>query len=767
MEVAIEYKAVAVFLALLLAAVFLSSYWHTMPMNSIPIIAFSLEKFDQKAFQGQETCFTAGATPKFLTIENIKPLYAQVNGKAVAADMLAVYKDKAEKEYCFSSEFLEEGNNTVFVFLESERLFYHVELVQGERPEAFYGLELLDLNSDFVKFSFRGENLYSYEPIEIRVNGSIDHRVYPGNGGQVFLEGIETRPGSNQVEVVFREKTVSGNAERQERQAIPSLLGLAMLAGIVSCFALTIFSDKTVVEKFALAIALLFVLVILIGFGLNALNLLSLYSFIGLLLAASAAIGFYFRKNFRVSFQKVNVFSLHPLYYVVILVAIGTPLLFPVYSFSHYSYWNVFYERHSESLAENFSMPLFDELSYLGRGVSFIPGYFFLNAGLSWATGLGETALYSILLLLGNVLFMLSVFYFGESIGFSKKKSSILFLLLWLENFIRGALVISPRHAFSLALFLVALAYFIKNRKPLLSGVVLAFSSFIQAPMMLAFPVLYIIVGRKPEWKPLVKTLVVSAAIFLLLFLPNALNFGIVSQAEPQNWGYLIDYDFYSLFLDLGPLMVFFLLISLFDILGKESRLDSYSLKLLAAAVLGLLFQVYISYRWNIFNAINIAVLLALILPEKALKERNSSRYMAIILLISASMMVVGINMLSISTYSSTAYDFISESTSTQSRILSDPLFGHDITYICSRAVLSDLAVEYADQKKLSDTYEFLIGKDTEILCNYGISHTVNQADMVNRKAFGNELEETEIEFPELNKVFTNGFIFVHQVQKC
>jgi len=767
MKIAAEYKAIALFFLLLCTAAFLSPHWHSFSLNKIPIIAFSLESFDQRVEPGQQACFTVAATPRFLTIENTKSLLAQVNGQAVAVDIVGIYKERVSKEYCFSTELLQPGDNVVYIFLGTEKLFYHVSLEQEVQPASPPKLELLDLNSEVVKFSFQMENRNSFEPIQILVNGKIDHRAYPKREEQVFLERIETKPGTNNVEVRFRGISVSGETFKEEKTAMPFPAGFLIIALIVAGFALTIFSDKGFFEKFGLSIGLFFVLVIATGFALNALKALSLVSFTGVLAIASGSIAFAFRKKFRLTFKEFNPLSLHPLHYVVILIGISVPLIFPLVSFSHYSYWNVFYERQSEALAQNFAMPLFDQYSYLGRGVSFIPGYFFLNAGISWLTGLSETGLFAVLLLLGNLSFLLSVFYFGESLGFSKPKASLLFIFFWLENFIRGALVISPRHAFSLSLFLLALACLIKNRKQVLSGITLAFAAFVQAPMLLAFPVLYIIAAKKIYWREMVKTVVIAAVIFLILFLPNALSFGIVSQAETQNWGYLIDYDYYYLFLDLGPLILFFLLISLFDLVRGKARLDLYALKLLIGSVLGLLFQVYISYRWNIFNAINIGLLLAYILPEKSLQETNSSRYLAIILLIAASMMAVGIDWLAISTYSSTAYDFLSENTSSQSRILTDPLFGHDVTYISQRAVLSDLAVEYADQKKLNDTYEFLMNKDYSILCKYDIDYTMNQADMVNRKAFGNKLEERRVEFTSLNKVFSNGFLFVHQVQNC
>jgi len=764
MKISNEAKALGFLLLLLCASFFLSGYWHAFSINSIPIISFSLESFDTKAYSGGEACFTAAVTPSFLRIESTQHLSAEVNGKGAAADIISFYKEPVKKKYCFSSGLLKEGDNTVFVFLGNQKLFYHATLEGGAQPEESYGLRLLDINAGAVGFRFDSAGMRSYEPIGIFVNGKLDHYVYPKEGGMVFSERFSAPPGKNIVEVRFREKSVSAETDVPGKNAVPVPLGFLLVVFCIACLALTVFANQGFFGKFALSMAFFLAIVTVAGFALNALKLLSLYSFLFVVVAASAAIGFAFRKNCRLSFGKFSPLGLHPLFYVVILVALGVPLLFHVFSFSQFSYWNVFYERHAETLAESFSQPLFDQYSYFGRGVSFIPGYFFLDAGLGWISGLSGTALFAMLMLFGNILLLLSVFCLGDSIGLSKPKSALLFILLCLENFIGGAIVISPRHAISFSLFLAGMAVLIKKGNPIVAGALIGIAAFVQAPMLAAFPVLYAIAAKKPDWKRLAKTLAVAGALFGLFYIPNAINFGIFSQAESQNWGYLIDYNFYSLFLDIGPLVVFFLLISLPDLLRRKARLDGYAAKLLAAAIAGLLFQVYISYRWNIFNAVNIGILLAYLIPDRALHEAGSSRYIAVIMLLAVAAIGGSANTLSISTYSSTAYDFISRNTGSSARLLPDPLFGHDIAYFCKRQVLADLAVEYADEKKLDAAYEFLVNKDSKVLAEYGIDYTINQADMINRKAFGNSTSESEIEYPALNKVFTNGFLFVHSV---
>ena len=112
-----------------------------------------------------------------------------------------------------------------------------------------------------------------------------------------------------------------------------------------------------------------------------------------------------------------------------------------------------------------------------------------------------------------------------------------------------------------------------------------------------------------------------------------------------------------------------------------------------------------------------------------------------------------------------TPVSFIAERTSSDARILADPMFGHDITSVAKRPVLADLRVEYADEEKLLDAYAFLETKDYSILEKHGITHVFNQVDYIHRQAIGGKPKYGIIEFFPLDKVYSNGFIFVHRVR--
>ena len=95
-----------------------------------------------------------------------------------------------------------------------------------------------------------------------------------------------------------------------------------------------------------------------------------------------------------------------------------------------------------------------------------------------------------------------------------------------------------------------------------------------------------------------------------------------------------------------------------------------------------------------------------------------------------------------------------------------DPLYGHSITFFTERKVLADLAVEYAPEEKILDSFKFLEEKDYSILDKYDIRWTFNEAYFVNKHAIDHKLLDREVEFEELDKVFTNGTMNIHWVPK-
>jgi len=333
-----------------------------------------------------------------------------------------------------------------------------------------------------------------------------------------------------------------------------------------------------------------------------------------------------------------------------------------------------------------------------------------------------------------------------------------------MSGFLLSAMSYSPRHAIAFAFFILALAFLIKRDRPVVTGILLAVMAFIQTPLLLFFPVFYLIIAKKIEWKRLLKAFAVALVLTAVFMLPNLLFYGLPSQANAEDWGYLINYNLYYWFIDVVAILVFFVLFSLADLVKGSSGRDRYSKKLLLGFLAGILIQLFIIYRWNILTTTNLALLIVVAFPEKALRNQVSERLLSILALVAFGFLLFGMSYLNVHEIVTTPVSFIANQTSNSSKILSDPMFGHDVTSVANRQVLADLRVEYADNEKLEDAYTFLEKKDYSILKKHGITHTMNQVDYVHRQAIGGKPKYGIIEFNKLDKVYSNGFIFIHRV---
>jgi len=417
-------------------------------------------------------------------------------------------------------------------------------------------------------------------------------------------------------------------------------------------------------------------------------------------------------------------------------------------------------------IVESNSIPVWDELSYFGRTFSFSPGYFVMEAGVSFVTGLNGTPLYALMLSLANIFFFFAIFYLGRALNLSDKKIAMFALFTAMSGFLLSALVYSPRHVLSFAFFIIALATLIKHNRPVVTGLFLAVMAFIQFPLLIFFPVFYAIIARKIELKRMLKAFVAGLVLAFVLMLPHLMLYGLPFQASPEEWGYLINYNLYYWFLDIVAILVFFVLFSLTDLFKGNSGRDFYSRKLIAGFIIGTLIQLFIIYRWNILTTTTLALLIVMLFPEKYLKIGVVERVLSILGLVGFGFLLFGMSYLNVHEVVTTPDAFVSQYTSTSSRILSDPMFGHNLTSVAGRPVLADLRVEYADQEKLEDAYAFLENRDYRLLEKHGIDYTLNQVDYIHRQAIGGQPKYGIIEFPPLDKIYSNGFLFIHRVPK-
>ncbi|MFA4855255.1 MAG: hypothetical protein WC634_01535 [archaeon] len=756
----------AIFIAII-AAVLLVPFWHALPIMAFSSTSVFLEEYPVKAFNGEEAC----AKINFHVPDNI--LVETVQLRVLSQDIPLFFEEftPAEKDFskeaCFSTSALKAGDNRIEVLAMGKNLFFHLEKLDGAKPFAEEAsIEGISLGQGTVTFTVKNFDPAFVLPVKISVNGKVDHLVYPESQTQGFEEKIKMEPGRNTVEISLNGKTVSTIFENQALPSMPFPFGAALFALSFFAFACCLFPKSGIVEKAALGMATSFVVLIALVFLLNYLGALNFYSIAGCFTAIVALTLVVFRQRLKGIFSKKETVTITPLVALAACLFLLAPIFFQVFSCTDITYWNKFYERQSALIMEQNSIPVWDGLAYLGRTYSFAPGYFLLEAGTGWVSGLQGQGLFAAMFVLSNAFLFFALFYLGRALELSDKRIAMFALFAAMSGFLLSAMTYSPRHVFSFGFFILALAFMCRRGNPAITGIFLGIMAFIQFPLLIFFPLFYLIIAKKIEWKRLAFSFAFGALFTLLLMIPNLLLYGLPFQASPEDWGYLIDYNAYYWFIDIVALLVFFVLFTLVDIAKKGACRDFYSRKLLFGFVLGTLIQLFIIYRWNILTTTNLALLIAVAFPEKALKEPIVERILTILGLVAFGFLLYGMSYLNVHEIVTTPVSFIADYTSTDARILADPMFGHDLTSVAGRSVLADLRVEYADEEKLMDAYKFLETKDYGILEKYGIDYVFNQVDYIHRQAIGGKPKYGIIEFYALDKVYSNGFIFVHRARQ-
>jgi len=801
-----ELKIFLALFAFFLLAVLTSYFWHIAPVVNYVGSAAEIREYDRIAFDGN-SCFTLEITPNKFDFEKKEEILAYTKEKLIASDSVDLPEEKlmpiaglsieafdsasegdygnaisslsellgsilagkativerqfATKEVCFDASDLSEGDHKIEIFSYYNNLFYHLEKKQGKKPKrGEISIELKEVENDSLEFGIENYPNETFLPVEIFVNEKLDHRFYPKPSESQFSEKIELRTGENTVEVKAGTVTQAMNVEKEEEFSMPLVFGLFLFVLSLFVFCCFVFPEYQLHKKMPLAFASVAGLFIFVVFVLGNLDVLNVFSFLAVFLILLAGIAFYYRHNFSLSKPK----SIHKMDRVVlftIVIFVVVSLGFHFFNFHHMTYWNGFYERNSSMIREQNALPSIDALSYLGRGYTFVPGYFYFNTGLAWLTGLEGQALFSLIMSFSNLLFLFSTFYLGRALGLHKKQSALFSLLIMSESFLLTAVTLSPRHALSFSLLALSLALYFDKKHPALCGIVLGMTAFVQAPLILFFPMFAFIAGKKTDWKRLATVSLIGGALFVVLFAPNIAKFGMPYQVESGSWGYLIKYPINFLWRDFVALLAFFFTFYLIDLVRKRIKLTNYTKKLMIALGLGFVIQVSVTYRFNIITGLIFGLLLALWFPYKKLEDIHFERLCFIFVLIALWMSLSNVNSIQDIGYGPMVY--LGEATSTNTKILSDPLFGHSIAYFAKRPVLADLMVEYADQEKLNDAYSFLEDKDYGVLDKYGLDYTVNQSNYVNREAMYGKPTKEAIEFDEIDKIYSNTFLFIHR----
>lgn len=757
-----EMAFLAVLLLLSLIGVTVSSYWREFAYKPQEL-GVGLISFDKRISSG-ESCFKLLFEPIEFGEGKLIEVMAVSDEELLLNESILV-KERMVKGYCFNSGKLEEGENLVEVIAGGNKLFYHLVKEEGIE-EGKSSIEIISLTGEELRFKVNSSG-NRFEPVEIFVNGELERRVYPEGGEEEFIERIDLKEGINEVRVVFFGKEDSESITVEERFRMHPIAGLIIIFIALFVFSGFVFSSKGFIEKMTLSFASLFVLIIINGFVLNHLNLLNLFSFIILLIAELIVLIALFRKRFRLSYENKFIRGFSSLEVTVLLFILFVAVFFHLFSVNHFTNFSVFYDRQAAMVAENFGVPSIDALSYLGRGFSFVPGYFFLNAGLSWITGLSEGGLFAFILLIGNFFFFFSVYFLIDALGFRKELRAVAFILLVGNLFIFPDTTFTPRHLFSLAFLLIALGLLIKNRDHWFAGLLLGITSFIQIPLLLGFVFTYPLISRKIEWKHFMKTIIIGFVVFGALFLPNLLLFGQPYEIRADQWGYLVKLPLELSLLEEGLTLFFISVMLSFDvwdkIRGRKLNYDSYRKKLLFAIIISVAVQLFITWRWNIFSSFIIALFILTYFNARDSFNELIARMFSLILLIILVISLLLVPGITVPDSVVQPINFLKENSSSNSRILADPLYGHNVAFFGERTVLADLYVEYADEVMLSDSFLFLKEKDYSILEKYGIDYVLNQNNLINERITGNPETAEPIEFREMDKVYASSTVFIHK----
>ncbi len=721
-------------LFLLISASFLIfPFWHSFPLINIENVGLYLESYPAEFTE--DVCFTVGFyVPK--QSQNTNPQY-----KIYINNELKEYGNfllvPGSKSYCLKDV----PNQAVIKYeLDSIEVFFHTEKVQ-EIPET--KIKILDINSEGILL--QTENTEKYIPLKILFNGEIKYLITPSEG--VSFETLNIKE-ETKVSILYKEQILKERTIQPKTKPFPPIYGILLFCLVFLSYLLFLKGD--LYERIAKSLTAIFAYIILTVFILNLLNLLSLFSF---LLVFSLQLLLLLKKRNSLVFPK---FTLTETFVIVFFISIA--LFFHLFTYTHLTYWNGFYERQSDVLAENFSLQTFDSLSYLGRAMTYIPGYFFLNASFQWLF----TDSFPILLLFADLFFLFAFASLGSKLKLENK--SLPFVLLVATSlFILTGLTLSPRHAISLSLFAVALSFLI-DKKPIQSGITLAISAFIQIPILVFFPVFYLLMfAEKKDIKNLLKTILIAIILFALFFLPNLISFGMPYEVKSEDWGYLIKHSPEYLIGDIPALIAFFFIFFAYEYTKTKKKLSFFSGRLAIATAIGFLIQLFISYRWNIMTAISLSAFIAYEFPKRIFDDKQSRILILIILGMIFAPLLTTMSYYSMAGISMQPISTLGMISSSNDNVLSDPLFSHSIAYISQRKTLSDLYVEYADEEKLSDTYSFLKTSNKEILEKYNISYILNQRDIIHSQAIGAKPLDNPLDFPFLDKVYNNGFIFIHK----
>ena len=800
-----------VLLMMVVLGVFLSCFWHSLSPNNYPFADAKLTYFDSNVSALQQVCFGLQITPHFMESMRLETIKVETN-KRIVFEQEVELKTKKEDffsfqhaiqrsgfsgsqfesdsknlDICINPEFLEAGKNLINIYSGENHLFFHAIKTDNRMPEtnaavsAVAGLE--SKNGQVVFFIENNSKGGTYPLTIMSPTGTqgqdegkaiasylIDVTPYEKKEIEIPLKELQNithqaSAGTPAQALSIGFKGSKANFVLQETQAQrPSVLpgAIFLVFALIASFAL--FGDLCKTERTTNALALVVCIFMVVPWALDLfevpLNQLTVILGITLSFAIVFALKHYF---FRTKPAKNKSEKDQALLFALIPLA-GVILFSFVFFFmpSHFNDWNVFYERYAQAITENNMIPVSDTLSYLGRGFTFVWGYFLLNSSIHFVSGAQANALFYLVWIFSNTLFAYSAVNLARAIKLSEKQQLLFYALFMSSLFVFVSWAVSPKHVLAFSLAVIAATRMIKGKNIWITAAIGAMAAFTQFSMIVFAPAMCVILSKKVSVKKTALTLAAMFLLFSLLYMPILLSWGMPYEVEPQKWGYMINHSFFDLLPDLGGLVFFFLAAGLISAAWQWKKLDRYVQKLAVSGAILVIIQLFVSYRVNLLTHMTLAVL-ALNVFSKQLSEKN---FFNLIVLVVGISLFLNFSILSSSTtpleYPAAMHYLKTHSLPDENTAVS-PLHAHVATYLGQRKALSDLYVEYADMQKLSDTYSLIIDEDEQIVRKYGIKYIIIDPQKVFMDATKPTFFSKEKEFDFMDKVYSNHKMTIHR----
>ncbi|HLC36722.1 MAG TPA: hypothetical protein VJK05_03910 [archaeon] len=756
-------------LALFIFTVISSNYWHSFGAQK-PSIERHFNYFEHSINEGQESCFSLAINQINSSKESIERIEVKSNDFFLFEKQFALNGNQLF-DYCIPENKINSGSNLIEINFSNtefgkERLFYNVFKENSaplqEKSSMISNFSESEKEINLTLFNGKSKGVFS----EINFSGNdFEKRKFisiPALSSKSIKLNKEFFENESNIEIKFNEAS-SGVELAQEKKANPALNAIIFL--IVFFFTGLLFLKKfNLLESLSFTFAYFISLFILIPWILNSFKIpLNSFSLTFSMILVSVLFYLFLKnKKFPETFkaekgeQKIILFGLILSAALFFLIQLIIP--------SHINNWNVFYERQASLIIESSSIPLNDPLSYLGRGFTFIWGYFLFNSSLSLITNLNALNSFSLIVLFSNFFLLLSFLYLMKSLDFTLKKSLFLFFLYLTSLFIFNNWLISPKHTLSLALMLFAAAMLNSKRNHFIAGIFGGLAAFTQISFIVLFPLTYIIASKEFSRKKLIYSFISAFAVFLILFSPILFNHGIPFEVKSKEWGYLITHNVLDLLNDLGQLVFFLFLITLILCIKNFRKLSSYTRKIFFASIALILVQLFVSFRINIIAHLSLVILFGLYF-FKSVKSKWIYYAAAFLLAFSFFTNIVILSIVVANADEFNSLNFLNQNSFDEEKVLADPFYGHLVSFNGNK-VLSDLYVEYAVEEYLNDSYEFILGNEKnkeEILSRHGIDFVFFNKENIFLHAKQRESIESELDFTFMDKIYVNSSFSIHK----